>query len=440
MRDTGSGSLTAIGMALVIGILIAIVSVPVSAGVVNFSDPGLEAAIRAALGKPTGDILDADLIGLTSLDARYYNIANLEGIQNCVNLTELDLYGNAIVDISPLSNLTNLTTLILNRNRIVDISALSGLTKLTALHLRNNQICDIAPLINNPGFASNGAIALSYNQLLLQSGSPNMHDIEALQSRGINVFFAPIVNFPDPGLEAAIRTALGKPTEDILDTDLIGLTTLDARYHDIISLEGIEHCVHLTELDLYGNKIVEIGALSGLANLTRLYLEDNEIVDISALSGSTNLTRLYLDRNKIINISALSGLSNLTRLYLWENKIVDITALSGLTNLMELYLYINEIVDISALSSLTNLTGLGLTWNHIVDISALSGLTNLTRLYLDNNQIADIAPLVNNTGIDSGDIVNLRWNQLLLQSGSPNMLDIEALQGRGVDVDYAPQN
>ena len=431
--------LAGIRILLVLGLVVAVMPIQVSAGIVGFSDPGLEAAIREAIDKPTGDILDTDLIGVTSLDARYHNIVSLEGIERLVNLKELDLYGNEIVDIAPLSGLTNLTTLILTRNRITDIGPLSPLTNLSTLQLRYNQIHDIRPLVNNPSFAGGADISLSFNPLPLHPGSPGMRDIEALQGRGVNVFFAPAVYFPDPGFEAAIREAIGKPTEDIQDADLIGLTSLDARYRNIVSLEGIEHCINLTELDLYGNKIVDISSLSALIKLTNLSLEDNEIADLSPLSGLTNLTRLYLDNNQIANLSPLSGLINLTGLYLWENAISDLSPLSGLINLTGLYLYFNYIVDVSPLSSLTHLRGLGLSWNQIVDITALSGLTHLTRLYLDNNRIVDIAPLVNNVGIDRDDILHLQENPLFLQAEAPNMLDIEILQARGVKVDYTPE-
>jgi hypothetical protein len=73
-----------------------------------------------------------------------------------------------------------------------------------------------------------------------------MLDIEALQRRGVHVEYTPqnpipgsavVVNFPDLGLEAAIRDAIWKPTGDIHDTDLIGLTSLDAGNRGISNLE-----------------------------------------------------------------------------------------------------------------------------------------------------------------------------------------------------------
>jgi Leucine-rich repeat (LRR) protein len=226
-----------------------------------------------------------------------------------------------------------------------------------------------------------------------------------------------VVNFPDPGLEAAIRDTTGIPTGDIYNTDFIGIQVLSFNNADIANLEGIQHCVDLVELNLRMNQIVDISPLSGLTNLTVLRLKSNKITDISALSGLTNLTELWLDSNQIVDISALSNLTNITWLALDWNKISNISALSGLTNLREL----------------------GLVSNEIVDISALSELTNLDRLYLQYNQIHDIQALVNNSGLVLGDLVYIRKNYLDLTPGSPNMLNIQILQRRGCDVDYEPQ-
>ncbi|MBE0635624.1 hypothetical protein IH601_06490 [Candidatus Bipolaricaulota bacterium] len=67
MRD--SGKLAVVGIALVLGAIFAPTSVTVFADVVDFPGPGLEAAIRTAMFKPTGDIQNYDLTWLTELDA-----------------------------------------------------------------------------------------------------------------------------------------------------------------------------------------------------------------------------------------------------------------------------------------------------------------------------------------------------------------------------------
>ena len=292
-----------------------------SVDIVNFPDPGLEAAIRSAIGKPTGDIWNTDLVGLTHLNAIGRSISNLEGIQYCIDLTELYLNSNQIVDITALSGLTNLRNLWLSHNPIVDISALSALTNLTELHLDNNQI-------------------------------------------------------------------------------------------------------------------VNLGALSSLTNLTELWLPENQIVDISPLASLTNLMYLFLHINQIVNISALSGLTNLINLDLQHNQIVNISALLGLTNLINLDLTHNQIVNISALSGLTALTWLEMDQNKIVDISALSGLTNLRKLWLHYNQISDLQALVDNAGLGTGDNLYIQENDLDLTPGSDDMVDIQALEARGVNVTY----
>ena len=229
---------------------------------------------------------------------------------------------------------------------------------------------------------------------------------------------AAVVNFPDPGLEAVIRAEVWRPTGDIYNSDLFGLASLDASSQNITNLEGIQHCV----------------------DLTWLALEDNQIADTSKLSSLTKLTVLDLSDNQIVGITALKDLTDLTWLALEDNQIADITTLSCLTKLTMLGLCDNQIVDITALKDLTNLTWLCLHGNQIADITTLENLTNLTTLCLHGNQIADISPLVNNSGLGSGDTLDLCNNYLDLTPGSPDMMDIQALQGRGVNVDYDPQN
>ena len=77
----------------------------------------------------------AELGALTELDVSYQGIADLTGIEYCVNLIELSLNENQTSDISPMANLTRLTSLQLDMNQISDISPAhhsktSGLSKV----------------------------------------------------------------------------------------------------------------------------------------------------------------------------------------------------------------------------------------------------------------------------------------------------------------------
>ncbi len=217
-------------------------------------------------------------------------------------------------------------------------------------------------------------------------------------------------------------------------SNLTNLTVLDLTSNSISSISALSNLTSLTALHLGDNSISDISVLSRLTNLERLNLWDNSISDISSLSNLTNLTYLSLSGNRnISDISSLSNLTNLEILYLWGNSISSISALSRLTNLKELYTGSNSISDISSLSGLTNLTILFLDRNSISSISALSRLTNLKELDLYNNSISDISPLVANTGLGSGDTVNLKSNPL---SSTSINTHIPALQRRGVTVEF----
>ena len=120
-----------------------------------------------------------------------------------------------------------------------------------------------------------------------------------------------------------------------------------------------------------------------------------------------------------------------------EKKITNLEGIQYCTNLTYLGLDYNQISDVSPLAGLTNLTDLALHFNQISDVTPLAGLTNLTYLYLNDNQISDIKPLVDNSGIDSGDIVDLYYGG----SGNPLsttscMVYIPQLQSRGVNVEH----
>ena len=114
-------------------------------------------------------------------------------------------------------------------------------------------------------------------------------------------------------------------------------------------------------------------------------------------------------------------------------KIRDLTGLDLATNLSNLVLVGNGIVDVAVLSELPNLTKLNLGDNSISDLSPLEGLTNLTELLLRNNNISDISPLVENTGLGSGDTVDLRGNRLSYQSIHTH---IPALESRELTVEF----
>ena len=87
-----------------------------------------------------------------------------------------------------------------------------------------------------------------------------------------------------------------------------------------------------------------------------------------------------------------------------------------------------DISDLTGLEFAVNLKWLDLSSNNITDISVLEGLTNLTHLTLSSNDIADLASLVANTGLGTGDTVDLTDNPLNVTSQDTH---IPSLRARG---------
>ena len=383
-------------------------------------------------GNELSDI--SPLTGLTSLTSLHLwanKLSNVAPLSGLTNLEFLSLRDNLVSDISPLARLTNLTHLQLHINSISDISPLTGLTKLTTLWLEGNPISDTSPLCTL--LARNPKLELDIK-------------VDCSSTKSINI--------PDANLRAAIESHLGKTAgAPITANEMATLTQLTAQKASIRDLTGLEHATNLTLLVLDNNSISNLLPLAGLTNLTELVLYNNSISNVSPLARLTNLTKLNLWGNELSDISPLTGLTSLTSLHLWANKLSDIAPLSRLTNLeflslrdnlvsdisplarltnlTHLQLHINSISDLSPLSGLTNLTVLYLGENSISDVSPLSGLTNLTNLALGYNSISDLSPLVSNTGLGSGDTVDVEENPL---SSHSLQTHIPTLERRGVIV------
>ncbi|NOU91647.1 leucine-rich repeat protein [Paenibacillus sp. LMG 31456] len=234
---------------------------------VIFKDQGLDAQIREAIKRPTGEIHKKDLKTLTELIASKRNITDLSGVEDLTNLKKINLNDNPIKDIKPLADLANLEELYLTRFALMDAK-------------NRNEFSDLTPLAK-------------LNHLTVLEINSSLKDLTPLK-------------------------------------DLTNLKKLSLFWNEISDISALQGLTQLTELNLSGNKINDIDALAGLTNLTSLDLYDNDISDIRALKGLTQLKTLRLSSNKIADISALQSLKNLTKLELTNNKIrsTDIEALS----------------------------------------------------------------------------------------------------------------
>jgi len=235
-----------------------------AAVVVAFPDPYLEEEIRVAINKPTGDILDTDLVG--------------------VGFTELFVVDTLITDLTGLEYCTDLESLMVGMNDITDVAPLAGLVNLRSLGVSTTQVTDFTPLL---GLTDLESLSIGMN--------PQVEDIS---------WVAAFANLSE--LEAACCEI-----EDVGPlAGLTGLTSLLLQNNLISDISPLAGLTNLETLvlgweNLYGNRITEVSALAGLTSLRDLRLDNNSISEIDALAGLTNLRGLYLTGNLITDVAAL---------------------------------------------------------------------------------------------------------------------------------------
>ena len=412
----------------------------------RFADAHLEAAVLAALNKPTdGEFTVEELASLRILDASGSadgRIDDLTGLEAATGLETLVLAGNEVTDLSPLGHLAELESLFLDRNGFSNLGGLAPLKGLNTLSLTGNPLSDLTPLA--------GLTAL--NRLWLDKTGildiAPLADLEALQ-----VLTLECADGND--FVGRARCEEDSITDISALAGLTNLTTLDLNFNNVVDVEPLAGLTRLNSLDLWGNEISDLSPLENLVDLLWMDLDDNEITDvrplanlsilealhlngnavgdISPLAGLDNLDTLGLNGNGISDIGALRNLERLRLLWLGENSISDLSPLAGLDQLELLDLGNNDIANISTLADLIRLVELHLQNNRIRDISPLANLRRLGYVDLSNNDIRDIEPLVSNRRLRGGDEVLIQGNPLNENSYG---VHVPVLLERHVDLTY----
>ena len=227
---------------------------------VSIPDVNLRAAVRAAIGKPSGALNNIDLLKLNQLTANFAGIADLTGLEWASNLTSLSLAGNSVSNLSKIQNLPSLRTLTLDSNPLSNLSQLAtmtncvelslvndsvsnltflnNLTALSLLNLNNNLVADISPisLLTNLNYLFLGQNLLTnispllnlthltdtdvtLNLLDTSSGSLAMAVISTLQSFGTVVFYLP--QRSPPGISAPSTWRIPANTPSFLSFNVL---------------------------------------------------------------------------------------------------------------------------------------------------------------------------------------------------------------------------
>ena len=300
-----------------------------SAQTVSIPDPGLDAAVRQALNKPTGPLTEQDMLGLTFLNAHDRNISNLAGLETARNLNTLLLFSNHLTNYS-LPTLTNLASLNLSLNSLTNVTLPAGMRSLFSILIANNPLTQLTLPADMTGVEE---LVLHDNQLTSFSLPASMASLGEL----------------DLGFNALTNISLPS-----------GLTNLDF-------------------LRLSGNSLRNFNPPPGLTRLTQLYLDQNQLTSFTLSAGMTNLHVLDLSSNQLTNLNLPPGSRSLLSLELDNNRLASLNLPSGLTNLFNLVLSSNQLTSLTLPPDMTHLTSLSLDGDPLTEfvLSAPLAANNL---------------------------------------------------------------
>jgi formylglycine-generating enzyme required for sulfatase activity len=239
---------------------------------------------------------------------------------------------------------------------------------------------------------------------------------------------AQTVSIPDPGLNAAIRSALQIPTAPLTAQDLLTLTNLDASRRNVKSTVGLEAARNLVSLNLQINLLTNFSIPTTLTNLSILDLSANPLASFSVSSGLTKLTSLTAEGCSLTNLTLPATLTGLTNLDVEGNNISSFNLSSNLTSLISLDLGFNLFTNFSLPGGLTNLSTFYFAGNPLTNVTLPPGLSGMTELNLSQNLLTRFTLPAGMTNLEE---LELFFNQLTNVT-LPN--DLRSLTD--LDLDY----
>ena len=231
---------------------------------VSFSEPLIEAAARAQLGKADGEFITAD--ELNTVKALYIFGNKVSATQDAFEdgLGESERYERGgITTLADLALMPNLTKIEIAYQALTDIKGIEALQYLEAINLRHNQITDVTLLA---GLANLKEVCLF---------DTNVSDVSCLASCK-RLFFLDVGHT----LVTSMDALCGYDTVTMLSLKMLKLDTLD----------GIERFIHLETLYLNGAVIEMADAITKLPRLKSIYASEATFDLITRLLEGAGVT------------------------------------------------------------------------------------------------------------------------------------------------------
>jgi len=399
-------------LSLITALLLGATSLVSAQEIVDIPDPELQAVIREALNKPTGDITAAEMETLTELDASTFNrgfddtvpILSLEGLEFANNLEVLNLSGHpgaaagwdaaiSLVDgdLSALVPLTRLQSIDVSFNQLTEFRFPASFGSLAHLNIQGNPITDSAIL---------GGLT---NLITLTGGS----------STGMDSFVVPnsLVRLENLSLRRRCcgfnpSSSSGALKNIALPDNLPNLKVVDIRDNQVNSLEIPSGFIAVEVLLLGKNTITNLMLPDSMENLRILDLEENSLENIEFPSGMSALTNLNIKRNPIGELIIPDSATNMITLEflidssISENVLTNLYLPNGMSELQTLDLSYHQIETLALPGGMSNLVTLKAPGIRLRNLSFADDPIGLKHLNLAENNLEDFTFLRSLTSLE----------------------------------------
>jgi len=331
---------------------------------VSIPDPGLNAAVRAALQKPNGPLTETDLLSLTFLSAGGRSITNVQGLETARNLSILDLDNNSITNFPIAGALTNLTILDLFNNHLTSFVLTNTLPKLNILDVAFNSLAECslpAGLTNLDTLFLEGNVLTNFT---LSAGLTKLTQIDLTDNQ------LPSFTLPADATNLVTFLCFANP--------------------QLTNLTLPPNLTHLASIDLDFDQLRSLNLPPGLTSLSSFVARDNQLASLTFPPDMTNLTFIDLGGNQLASLTLPPSLTRLNFLRLAGNQLTSLTLPTGMTNLTSIFLQQNQLTNFVLPSGLINLVQLDLRTNNITSLILPPDMTNLLTLVLDGNSLTSL--------------------------------------------------
>jgi hypothetical protein len=194
------------------------------------------------------------------------------------------------------------------------------------------------------------------------------------------------VEFDDPKVDAAVRSALGvAPASGPLSAaDVAPLRRLQVT--GAAALGGFECLSGLTDLALYSPAGVSLVPLAQLP-LKTFAAYDGSVTSPEALTSITTLEWVILEAVGVTDLSFAAGLNRLASLFVTRSTLSSLVPISALPGLESLVIENTKVADLTPLAGLSALSALNISNTQVSEVDAIpaaSARVELACLYAEN--------------------------------------------------------